>query len=154
MVRVQKMRPFNSLERFPEIPKQENALVHRSPGPFMIMRPNPADETSEAPLTPDQERVIAKFRRFSSVSMLIMFVGVIAVLGVISYRMLRTQPIGTGQVTAMLPAGAKVLSTAVSGDVVVVTLDVAGSLEIRTFDARTLAPGATLRFATQPAGTP
>lgn len=120
----------------------------------MIMRPNPADETTEAPLTPDQQRVIAKFRRFSSMSMLIMFLGVIAVLGVISYRMLRTQPIGTGQVTALLPAGAKVLSTAVSGDVLVVTLDVAGSLEIRTYDVRTLAPGATLRFATQPAGTP
>lgn len=84
--------------------------------------------------------------------MVIMFVGIIAVLGVISYRMLKPQPIGTGQVTAMLPAGAKVVSTAVSGDVLVVTLDVSGALEVRTFDVRTLAPGATLRFATQPEG--
>lgn len=115
----------------------------------MFHRP-PQTETPEEPLTPEQERIISKFRRFSSVSMLVMVLGVAAVLGVISYRMIRGKPIATGEQTVLLPKGAKIVSTAVSGDVVVVTLDIGGATEIRTFDVRTLAPGSTLRFAAQP----
>lgn len=115
----------------------------------MFHRP-PQTEMPEEPLTPEQERIIAKFRRFSSVSMLVMVLGVVAVLGVISYRMMRGKPIATGEQTALLPKGAKIVSTAVAGETLVVTLDIGGVTEIRTFDARTLAPGGTLRFATQP----
>lgn len=115
----------------------------------MFHRPPPTD-TPEKELTPEQERIIARFRRFSSVSMLIMVLGVAAVMGVIGYRMLRGKPLATSEVTALLPKGAKIVSTAVTGDVLVVTLDVGGSVEIRTFDARTLAPGGRLRFAIEP----
>ncbi|QRG07678.1 hypothetical protein EZH22_04615 [Xanthobacter dioxanivorans] len=115
----------------------------------MFHRPPPTDTPEEA-LTPEQERIIRKFRRFSSASLLIMVIGVAAVLGVISYRLLRAKPLATGEVTALLPKGAKIVSTAVSGDVVVLILDVAGATEIRTFDARTLAPAGRLRFAVEP----
>lgn len=115
----------------------------------MFHKPPPSDSPDEA-LTPEQERIIARFRRFSSVSMLIMVLGVAAVMGVIGYRMVRRPPIASGEVTALLPKGARILATAVSGDVVVVTLDNAGAVEIRTFDVRTLAPAGTLRFAVQP----
>ncbi len=115
----------------------------------MFHRPPPSDTPEEA-LTPEQERVISKFRRFSSVSMLIMVLGVAAVLGVISYRMMRGKPLATGEVTALLPKGAKITSTAVSGDVVLVVLDVNGATELRTFDLRTLAPAGRLRFAAEP----
>lgn len=110
----------------------------------------PPSETQEEPLTPEQERVLRKFRRFSSVSMLVMVLGVVAVLGVISYRMLRSAPLATGEMTAMLPKGARIVSTAVAGDALVVTLDLDGATEIRTYDVRTLAPGATLRFVVAP----
>jgi hypothetical protein len=38
----------------------------------------------------------------------------------------------------------------VAGDYVVVTLDVGGVTEIRSFDARTLRPAGRLRFASEP----
>jgi hypothetical protein len=42
------------------------------------------------------------------------------------------------------------MSTAIAGDRVVVTLDVDGATEIRTFDARSLQPAGRLRFANEP----
>ncbi|MFG1380024.1 hypothetical protein [Xanthobacter versatilis] len=115
----------------------------------MFHRPSPT-ETPEEALTPEQERIIQRFRRFSSLSMLVMVLGVAAVFGVIGYRMIRAKPIATGEITALLPKGAKITATAVSGDVVVLTLDVGGAVEIRTFDARTLTPAGRLRFAEEP----
>ena len=56
----------------------------------------------------------------------------------------------TSDTTATLPKGARILSTAVAGDRLVVTLERGGSLEIRTFDARTLKPAGRLTFATEP----
>lgn len=115
----------------------------------MFLRPPPTDTPDEA-LTPEQERIITKFRRFSSFSLLVMVLGVAAVFGVVGYRMLRAKPLATGETTALLPKGARIVATAVSGDVVVVTLELNGSVEIRTFDARTLAPAGRLRFAVEP----
>lgn len=115
----------------------------------MFLRPPPAD-TPDQPLTPEQENMIRKFRRFSSVSMLVMVLGVAAVFGVIGYRMLRTKPAATGEMTALLPKGARVLAAGVSGDMVVLTLDIGGTVEIRTYDARTLAPAGRVRFAEEP----
>lgn len=115
-------------------------MFHQSPPP----------DTPEEALTPEQERVITKFRRFSSMSILVMVLGVAAVLGVISYRMMRSKPLATGEVTALLPKGATIASTAVSGDVLVVVLNVNGTTEVRTFDLRTLTPAGQLRFAVAP----
>jgi hypothetical protein len=55
-----------------------------------------------------------------------------------------------GDVTATLPKGARIVSTGTAGDRLVVTLDVAGVTEIRTFDARTLRPAGKLKFANEP----
>ena len=43
-----------------------------------------------------------------------------------------------------LPKGARIVTTGVAGDRLVVTLDVGGTTEIRTFDARTLKPAGRL----------
>ena len=50
----------------------------------------------------------------------------------------------------MLPKGARIVSTAVAGDRLVLTLDVGGTTEIRTFDAQTLKPAGRLQFTTEP----
>jgi hypothetical protein len=50
----------------------------------------------------------------------------------------------------MLPKGARIVSTGVAGDRLVVTLEVGGTTEIRTFDARTLKPAGKLKFANEP----
>ena len=52
--------------------------------------------------------------------------------------------------TSMLPKGARIVSTAVAGDRLVVTLDIGGVTEIRTFDAHTLKPAGKLKFANEP----
>ena len=83
------------------------------------------------------------------ISGLTTFVGVAAIIGVIGYRVFKDE----GRVvdaTAMLPKGAKIIATAVSGDRIAVTIEVAGALEIRTFDLKSLKPAGRLRFATEP----
>jgi hypothetical protein len=50
----------------------------------------------------------------------------------------------------MLPKGARVLTTAVSEDRIVVTIEVNGAVEIRTFELKTLKPAGRLKFATEP----
>ena len=50
----------------------------------------------------------------------------------------------------MLPKGARIVATGTAGDRLAVTLDIAGTTEIRTFDAKTLKPTGRLRFAVEP----
>ncbi len=77
--------------------------------------------------------------------------GIAVVIGVIGYRVFRSEgrP-GAVEATALLPKGSRVVATAVAGDRIVVTVDLGGTLEIRTFDARTLRPEGRLRFAVEP----
>ena len=76
---------------------------------------------------------------------------VAAVLIAIGYRLFRSgESAVLTDTTAVLPKGARILSTAVAGDRLVVTLDLAGTTEIRTFDARTLKPAGRLKFANEP----
>ena len=72
-----------------------------------------------------------------------------AVLAVIGYRVSHWQgsTAPAGPATAAHPAGAKVLSTAVGDGHVVLTLEVDGQIELRSFDLATLKPLAALRLA-------
>lgn len=78
-------------------------------------------------------------------------VGMAAVLTVIGYRLFRSEesPASASQ-TVTLPKGARIVGTAVAGDRLVLTLDVGGALEMRTFDAKTLRPAGRLTFANEP----
>ena len=51
---------------------------------------------------------------------------------------------------ATLPKGARIVSTAVAGERLVLTLDIGGVTEIRTFDAKTLKPAGKLKFVSEP----
>ena len=69
----------------------------------------------------------------------------------IGYRLFRSEGSTVDQPTlTVLPKGARIVSTAVAGDRLVVTLDIGGATEIRTFDARTLKPTGRLKFANEP----
>jgi hypothetical protein len=73
------------------------------------------------------------------------------VLIAIGYRLFRTEgSIVTTDITAMLPKGARIVTTGVAGDRLVVTLDIAGVTEIRTFDAHSLKPAGRLKFVSEP----
>ena len=74
-----------------------------------------------------------------------------AVLVAIGYRLFKAEgSVNTAEITAVLPKGAKIVATAATGDRVVVTLDIGGATEIRTFDAHTLKAMGRLRFVSEP----
>ena len=96
--------------------------------------------------------MVARVRRLMLISGLTTMVAIAAVIGVIGYRVFKADGSAgvAAEVTALLPKGAKVVATAVVEDRVVVTLDVGGAIEIRTFDLKSLRPAGRLKFATEP----
>ena len=86
-----------------------------------------------------------------AISALTTLIAIVAVLGVVSYRLLRSDgSASTTDVTAILPKGARIVATTVAEDRIAVTVDVNGVVEIRTFDLRSLKQTGRLRFATEP----
>src|SRR5450631_4384212 len=106
----------------------------------------------EKQLEPAAARAVAQVRRLMMIASATTFIAVAVVLGVIGYRVFRAEGRAApfADVTASLPAGAKVLSTAISADHIVVTIEVGGVIELRTFDPDTLEPLGRLRFETKP----
>ena len=101
------------------------------------------------PLSPEQASLVSKVRWLMLVSGVATLLGIAVVIGVIGYRVFRNDG-STKDVTALLPKGARIVQTAVAGDYVVVTLDIGGATEIRSFEAKTLRPVGRLRFAAEP----
>jgi len=107
----------------------------------------PADAGVEA------ARMVARARWLLIISGFTTLIAIAAVLGVIGYRVFRAGGSGaaaTAEGIVTLPKAARVVATAVAGERIVVTLDVAGATEIRIFDAKTLQETGRLRFATEP----
>jgi hypothetical protein len=105
----------------------------------------------EKPLDPATARMVSRVRWMMAISALTTLFAVVAVLGVVSYRLLRSDgSTSVADVTAMLPKGARIVSTAVAEDRIAVTVEVNGAIEIRTFDLRSLKQTGRLRFATEP----
>jgi hypothetical protein len=108
-------------------------------------------ETVAPEPTPEQAALFTRVRRLMLIAGLTTALAVAAVLIAIGYRLFRTEgsTVAT-DTTSILPKGARILSTAVAGDRLVVTLDVGGSTEIRTFDAHTLKATGRLKFVGEP----
>jgi hypothetical protein len=105
-----------------------------------------------APLNPEAAAAIGKVRRTMIIIMAATF-GIIALVFVfIGYRLFHLEESAPAflDVTAALPAGAKVLSTAVGADHIVVTIEVGGVVELRTFDPDTLKALGRLRLEQKP----
>jgi hypothetical protein len=102
--------------------------------------------------TPDQAALFARVRRMMLIAGLTSALAVAVVLIAIGYRLYRSEgsPATSADVTATLPKGARIVSTGIAGDRLVVTLDTAGVTEIRTFDAKTLKPAGRLKFVSEP----
>ena len=101
--------------------------------------------------TPEQAALFARVRRLMLIAGLTTALAVAAVLTAIGYRLFRTEgSTVAADATAMLPKGARIVSTAVTADRVVVTLELGGMTEIRTFEAHTLKPAGRLKFANEP----
>lgn len=97
-------------------------------------------------------RMVARVRWLMIISGLTTLIAIAAVVGVIGYRVYHS---GNGNAVAAdtivtLPKGARVVSTAVADDRIVVTLDVGGTTEIVTLDVKTLQETGRIRFAPAP----
>jgi cytochrome c biogenesis protein CcdA len=116
----------------------------------MAMTDHSADD-DEKPLDPEQQRIVAKVRWLMLISGLATVLGIAVVIGVIGYRVYRSGGnAAPAEVTATLPKGAKVIATGVADDRLAVTIETGGTIEVRTFDLKTLRPTGRLRFATEP----
>jgi hypothetical protein len=108
-------------------------------------------ETVAPEPTPEQAVLFARVRRMMLIAGLTTALAVGAVLVAIGYRLFRSEgSVVATDTTSMLPKGARIVSTGVAGDRLVVTLDIAGATEIRTFDAKTLKPAGKLKFVSEP----
>jgi hypothetical protein len=116
--------------------------LHRPPGD--------AEQAADAAAA----RFARRVRWLMAISGTTTLIAIAAVLGVIGYRLFkqdgRAVAGAPAEVTAFLPKGARILSTATTEDRIVVTVEIGGATEIHTFDVHTLRPAGRLRFATEP----
>ena len=110
------------------------------------------DPTSnEKPLDPEAAQFLGRVRRLIAVSLLFTGVALAIVLGAIGYRVSRTEGSKSAADTEHpLPAGAKVVGTALGDGLLALTLDVGGAAEIHLFDAATLKPRGRVRLRPAP----
>jgi hypothetical protein len=103
--------------------------------------------------TPEQAALIARVRRMMLIAGLTSALAVAVVLIAVGYRLYRSEgspAAANTDIIATLPKGARIVSTAVAGERLVLTLDIGGATEIRTFDVKTLKPAGKLKFVSEP----
>ena len=162
----------SALDREAEPAPPQRAELGPPPEPLAApesARPAPSEPTpapaAAQPLAPDATRTLGNIRRLMLASNLFMVVAIGAVLTVVGYRIYRTEPAAPPppppvvapapakiplDMTLTLPRGARILQTAVAGERLVITLEIDGATEIRTFDIKTLQPTGRMSFATVP----
>ena len=130
-------------------PASAEAVAPPAAEPVSAAEPAPAPQAT--PSDPGAARVIAKVRRLMLVSTVLTALAVAAVLGIIGYRLFRSEGSqAPTQATLTLPPGAKIVQSAIADDRIVLTLQVGGALEIRAYDLKTLKPLGRLNFSTVP----
>jgi hypothetical protein len=104
---------------------------------------------TEKPLDPEAARVVAKVRRLMMIATMTTFIAVAAVVAVIGYRVFRGEERAqlAPAISAALPAGAKVLSSAIGDGRLVLTVENNGTIELLSFDLNTLKPLGRARLA-------
>jgi hypothetical protein len=106
-------------------------------------------------LDPAAARMVARVRAMMLIAGLTTMLAVAAVLVVIGYRFFtlggsRSPSAAMADVTATLPKTARVVSTSAAGDRIVVTIEIDGRIEVRTFDLHSLKPAGRLRLVPEP----
>jgi len=134
-----------------ELRKEGTRIVtHGVRYPIPFRQKSLMSETAAEP-TPDQAALFNRVRRLMLIAGLTTGLAIAAVLIAIGYRLFRAEgSVSAAEITAILPKAAKIVSTGVAGNLVVVTLDIGGATEIRTFDAHTLKAVGRLRFVNEP----
>jgi hypothetical protein len=108
-------------------------------------------ETLASQPSPEQAALFKRVRRMMLIAGLTTGLAIAAVLIAIGYRLFKSEgSVNAADITAVLPKAAKIVSTGIAGNLVVVTLETGGATEIRTFDAHTLKAVGRLRFVNEP----
>ena len=109
-------------------------------------------ETVAPEPTPEQAVLFARVRRMMLIAGLTTALAVAAVLVAIGYRLFRSEgsTMAATEIVTTLPKGARIVGTGIAGDRLLLTLDIGGSTEIRSFDAKTLKPVGKLKFVSEP----
>src|SRR5258708_23022450 len=112
-------------------------------------------ETVAPEPTQEQAALFARVRRMMLIAGLTTALAISAVLVAIGYRLFRSEgSTVTADTISMLPKGARIVSTAVAGDPLVVTLEIGGATRNPPFDARTLKTTGRPPFSHQPCAAP
>src|SRR2546421_12231582 len=102
----------------------------------------------EKPLDPAAANIVARVRWLMLISGATTFIGVAAILGVIGYRVFKSEgSAAPADTTVLLPKGARIASTAVAEDRLSVTIDIHGAIEVRAFDIKSRGQLVRLRCA-------
>ena len=107
----------------------------------------------DQPLDPQAAAHIARVRRLMMIASATTFLALAVVLAVIGYRLFKlggSAPAAPANLAAPLPAGAEVLSSAVGEGRIVLTVEIDGAIELRSFDLNTLKPLGRLRLEQKP----
>ena len=104
------------------------------------------------PLDPEQAAALNRIRRLMMIASVTTFVAVAIVFGVIGYKVYRSGDTAPAlpAAEASLPPGAKIVSSAIGDRRLVLTVEIGGAVELRSFDLETLRPLARLRLENKP----
>jgi len=105
------------------------------------------------PIDPAAAAVFARLRRLMLIAAATTFIAIAGVIGAIGYRVFNAggsaPPVSAEAASgalAALPAGARVVSSAVGDGRLVLTVDIGGVIELRSFDLATLKPLGRVRL--------
>jgi hypothetical protein len=107
-------------------------------------------EKDEDELDPAQAAIVSKVRRMALVSGLTTVIGIGAIVTVIGYRVFRSEgsiPPAATEAELALPAGSKVIGTALGEGRLAVTIETGGQTEIRLIDLKTMKPAGRVRLS-------
>ena len=100
---------------------------------------------------PAAAAIVAKAKRLMLITSATTLIALAVVLGLIGYRVFSLEgsvpPFSVS--AAIVPPGAKVISTAIGDGHLAVTLEMAGSVEVRVFDLKTFKQLGRIRLAPQ-----
>ena len=127
-------------------------MVRASSAPHSLSpRPLDDEEREDPPLDPAVERIRQRLKRLIVISSATLLVGLIAVLAAVIYKIgpgqdkaVLASVSGEANIAGALPAGAKLLSTAIDGRMLALTFESGGAVRVVIVD---LASGRVIRRA-------
>jgi len=98
----------------------------------------------------DAAQVLTRVRRLILISSAFTLAAIVVVLSLVGYRLFGSRGYAAPDLASPVPRGAKIVQTAVAEDRIIVTLEIGGTIEIRTYDLHTLKPTGRLSFGLSP----